>query len=259
MLIRAVLTFLVLVAGLTVQAQPQRAVLKPGLSWDWQLDEPLDLNRRTRVLALDLEGVSQVDIARLKARDVLTICYVSVGTYENYRDDADQFPQDILGPTLGNWPNERYIDIRRTDVVLPIMIARFQRCKAKGFDAVEPDNMDLYDNDVGFDITRRDQLDYMSALTRAAHNMGLAIGQKNAEELTDTLVDSMDFLMLEHCFQSARCDVAAPYIAAGKAVFDAEYKHRPVDFAAACKQAKRIGISMILKDRALTKDWTPCP
>ncbi|MEL7278438.1 MAG: endo alpha-1,4 polygalactosaminidase [Pseudomonadota bacterium] len=233
---------------------PEVPAFPPGLTWDWQLDDPFDYTRAVDVYDLDLDSVEAEDIAALKARGILTICYVSVGTMENYRDDADAFPADVLGAQLGNWPNERYVDIRDLDTLLPIMAARFDTCAAKGFDAVEPDNMDLHHNEPGFPITAAIQTRYAVALAELAHARGLAIGQKNAEDLIPDLLDTFDFIITEHCFASDRCARSAPYPAAGKAAFAAEYLHRPVDFDAACAEARALGLSMIRKDRGLTKD-----
>ena len=48
-------------------------------------------------------------------------------------------------------------DIRRWDVLEPLLAARFKTCKDKGFDAVEPDNVDGYSNGSGFPLTATDQ------------------------------------------------------------------------------------------------------
>jgi hypothetical protein len=45
-------------------------------------------------------------------------------------------------------------------VLEPIMAARFRIYKEKGFDAVEPDNMEGYSNDSGFPLTAAEQLTY---------------------------------------------------------------------------------------------------
>lgn len=55
------------------------------------------------------------------------------------------------------------------------MGARMDVCKQKGFDAVEPDNMDGYQNRTGFRITYARQLRYDTFLAEAAHERGLAI------------------------------------------------------------------------------------
>jgi len=115
--------------------------------WDWQLGEPLNLSRDVRVLDVDPDTITAAEVAQMKARGVLMICYVSIGTVENYRSDVAAFPASVVGRTYGDWPDEKFLDIRQHDVLLPIMTARFQRCKDMGFDAIEPDNMDVYDND----------------------------------------------------------------------------------------------------------------
>ena len=54
------------------------------------------------------------------------------------------------------------MDIRRLDVLAPIMEDRMIACKNKGFDGFEPDNVDGYLNDTGFDLTATDQLEFNS-------------------------------------------------------------------------------------------------
>lgn len=68
------------------------------------------------------------------------MCYINVGTWENWRPDAKQFPSSVLGRTNG-WPGERWLYIRQTNVLAPIITARFQMCKDKGFDAIEADSV----------------------------------------------------------------------------------------------------------------------
>lgn len=230
-----------------------------GLTWDWQLDSPRDLTRDVDVLALDYEDLTAGQIAGLKARGVRTICYISIGTWENWRDDASAFPPDVLGKPLPDWPGERYVDMRRLDVLVPIMAARFAQCAAKGFDAIEPDNMGAYDDDTGFAMDGEDLIAYMRALIRAAHAEGLAMGQKNAIDMVPALAGVMDFMISEECFRYRECGALGHYIALGKAVFNAEYQDAGGDFDAACARSRELGIVTILKTRDLNRDWRPCP
>ena len=73
------------------------------------------------------------------------ICYIDVGTAEKFRPDYASFPASVLGRSNG-WPGERWLDIRQLGVIEPIMAARFQMCREKGFDAVEPDNIEAFSN-----------------------------------------------------------------------------------------------------------------
>lgn len=230
-----------------------------GDSWDWQLTEPVDLDRKVRVLDLHPDLVTPDDLAALRQKGVRTICYVSIGTLENTSEDFKVFPDDVLGKTYEDWPDERFLDIRRLDVLLPIMKSRFEACKNEGFDAIEPDNMDVHDNDSGFPITADDVVAYVARLATIAHSLELGIGQKNVPDLTADLINHMDFLIAESCFQDKWCDDVNAYVRAGKPIFDAEYTDRPIDFQDACEVAARQNIAMILKDRDLTSPVQTCP
>ncbi len=227
-------------------------------SWDWQLSTPLNLRAGVQVYDLDPDSVTAAQIAALKARGTYTICYVSVGTVENYRSDKTAFPARVVGKVYGDWPDEKFLNIKALDVLLPLMKARFARCKALGFDAIEPDNMDVDENDSGFDITPQDVVRYVTALAGIAHAMGLEIGQKNVPALTPRLIRTLDFAVTESCWQDRWCDRIAAYITAGKPVFDAEYTDRPINFKKACKAAANMGISMILKPRDLGASRRAC-
>ncbi|EBA07174.1 endo alpha-1,4 polygalactosaminidase [Sagittula stellata] len=222
-------------------------------TWDWQLTEPFDLSRAVEVMDLDPQNHPQADIDALKARGVKLICYVSVGTWEAWR--PLDVPGDVLGKTLPDWPDERYLDIRRHDVLLPVMTDRFRRCADAGFDAVEPDNMDAHLNDSGFALTPDDTRDYVALLAESAHALGLEIGQKNAPDLAAALAPTLDFAILESCHEHGWCDAFAPYVAAGKPVFAAEYR---APDAGACAAAEAAGLSLIFKDRDLTATYGTC-
>ncbi|WP_209017069.1 endo alpha-1,4 polygalactosaminidase [Roseibium aggregatum] len=247
------------IAGSLFLAPASALAFSAGDSWDWQLTEPADLNRAVQVLDLHPDLVTPEDLAGLRARGIKTICYVSVGTLERTAPDRAAFPKDVVGKIYGDWPDEKFLDIRRLDVLLPIMTARFQRCKEMGFDAIEPDNMDVHHNDSGFPVTAKHSIAYVRLLAATAHGIGLKIGQKNVPDLTGDLVDSLDFAIAESCYQDRSCKSYLAYADAGKPVFDAEYTDRPIHFSKACTVAEKYGLSMILKDRDLTAPALWCP
>ncbi len=234
------------------------AAFSVGDSWDWQLTAPVDLKRPVAVMDLHPDLVSKADVEGLKSQGVETVCYVSVGTVEKTSPDKTSFPASIIGRTYEDWPEERFLDIRRFDVLLPLMRRRFERCKALGFDAIEADNMDVHENESGFDLSRDDGVAYIKALAETAHELGLKIGQKNVPDLTSVLVETLDFAITESCYQDDWCEAVTAYVRAGKPVFDAEYTDRPIDFASACEQADSLKLSMILKDRDLTAPRSTC-
>jgi hypothetical protein len=85
----------------------------------------------------------------------------------------------VLGRALDGWPGERWLDIRSIDVIAPIMKARIARCARKRFDAVEPDNIDGYQNSSGFPLSRSDQLRYNRWFARHVHRKGMSVALKN--------------------------------------------------------------------------------
>lgn len=236
-----------------------RTRFSAGEPWDWQLTAPLDLTRKVNVYDLHPGLVTQKAIDRLRARGVKTICYVSVGTLEKTAPDRKAFPAKVIGKVYGDWPDEKFLDIRQRDILLPLMKKRFEVCKAKGFQAIEPDNMDVHYADSGFPITKAHTKSYVLALAKIAHSLGLAIGQKNVPDMTGHFVNVLDFAITESCHQDGWCGDVAVYSKKGKAIFDAEYTDRKIDFSAACRAAKSTRISMILKNRDLTKDVKFCP
>ncbi len=233
------------------QARDLPSLPAPGVSWDWQLSRPLNLFAKVRVMDLDPDLISPRQARRLGARNVYLICYVSVGTWENWRADGKRFPRRLLGRSLAEWPDERFLDIRRVEILLPIMRARFARCKRLGFQAVEADNLDLHDQRTGFALRAEDVVRYARALAELAHGMGLAIAQKNVPELTVELSSFMDFAVVEECFTQGWCGQMRPYLDRNRPVLAAEYRHHQPHARRACAQAKRLGISLIFKRRAL--------
>jgi hypothetical protein len=218
-----------------------------GLTWQWQLTGKLDLD------------VDRSVVDHYHAQGTRVICYISVGSYEDWRSDVDQFPDEVLGKDYEGWSGEKWLDIRRIDLLAPIMLARLDECAQKGFDAVEPDNMEIYTNDTGFPLTYEDQLHYALWLAEGAHQRGLAIGQKNAPDQTKDLVEVFDFAITEDAFYYRWAEDVLPYIQAGKPVFAAEYTDLPGDFEAFCRQSQELGFSTILKHRDLNAWLEVCP
>ena len=231
----------------------ERWIPAPGLTWQWQLSgETIDLDVEAQVFDVDLFETPPETVAALHARGRQVICYLSAGSWEDWRPDADAFPPQVIGRAYTGWPGERWLDVRRLDLLAPIMTARLELCRDKGFDAVEPDNLDGYANDTGFEITPDDQLAYNRWLSAQAHALGLSIGLKNDPEQAAGLAADFDWALTEDCYDQGWCEAMAPFIEAGKAVLAAEYTDTGVDFERACEELAPAGFSLILKDRQLT-------
>ena len=230
----------------------------PRLTWQWQIgDNEIDTSIEADVYDIDLY-VDQAIIDELHAKGRKVICYMSVGSFEDWRPDKDNFPVEVLGKDYEGWPGEKWLDIRRIDLLSPIMLARLDICAAKGFDGVEPDNMQIWDNDTGFPLTAEDQLHYALWLAEEAHKRSLAIGQKNAADQVKDLVNVYDFAISEDAFYDNWAMDMLPYIQAGKPVFAAEYTDMPGDFQEFCRQSDELGFSTILKNRGLDRWIETC-
>ena len=215
----------------------------PGTSWQWQLSGTVDTGVDAAVYDIDGFDTSAATVAALHAKGRKVICYVNAGAYEDFRPDRSAYPAALLGSGNG-WQGERWLDIRRLDVLRPILGKRFDLCRSKGFDAVEPDNVDGYQNDSGFPLTPADQLAFNRMVAGLAHARGLAVGLKNDLDQVPQLVGDFDFAVNEQCAEYRECDALTPFVERGKAVFEAEYN---LPTAAFCPQARRLGFSALRK------------
>ncbi|MFC8277135.1 endo alpha-1,4 polygalactosaminidase [Streptomyces sp. NPDC057271] len=227
---------------------------RPGLAWQWQLDGRVDPSVDVPVYDIDGFENSAADVARLKRDGRRVICYINAGAWEDYRPDQKSFPRSVLGSPNG-WHGERWLDIRRTDVLRPLMERRFDMCRDKGFDAVEPDLLEGYANDTGFPLTADDQLRYNLMIAEIAHARGLAVGLKNDLAQIPVLVHHFDFAVNEECAEFDECERLAPFVAAGKAVFHVEYEERTEEF---CGDSQALGLSSMRKRLDLDTWRDPC-
>jgi hypothetical protein len=227
-----------------------------GTTWDWQLSST-DLSHAVAVYDIDYENDAGT-VSALHAKGIKVICYVSVGSWEDYRPDASTFPAAVVGNDYPGWPGEKFVDIR-AQALRSLMSARFDICKTKGFDGLEPDNMDVFESNSGFPLTSADGLDYARWLATEAHSRGMAIFQKNTSSLAPSLFALYDGAITEDCFDQGWCSDMLGYIQRNEPVFMAEYTDTGVNFANACTWAKTNQFSPILKDRDLTAALTTCP
>jgi len=226
-----------------------------GLTWQWQLSGALDTSVDAQVYDVDAVETKAAQVAALHAAGRKVICYVNAGAFEEWRPDAAKFPAAVLGRPLDGWPGERWLDIRRWDALEPILAARFQTCKDKGFDAVEPDNVDGYANNSGFPLTAADQLAYNRRLADLAHGKGLAVGLKNDVEQAAALQPAFDFAVNEECMAYDECGALSVFVAAGKPVFHVEYGTETARF---CPRVRALGFSSMRKRPALDAWREPC-
>ena len=204
---------------------------------------------------IDLFDNNEAVVRALHTAGRKVVCYMNAGGWEEWRPDASQFPNEVIGGDLDDWEGERWLDIRRLDVLGPIMEARMDLCKGKGFDGIEPDNVDGFLNNTGFPLTYEDQLRYNVWLANAAHERGLSIGLKNDMDQIPDLLPYFDWALNEQCFEYNECETLLPFIEVGKPVFHVEYELDLIEF---CNGAKALRFNSMKKKWDLDAWREPC-
>lgn len=125
-------------------------------------------------------------------------------------------------------------------------------CARRGFQAVEPDNLDSFERSGGL-LTPADNADFARLLAARAHAAGLAIGQKNTTELLPRRAAvGFDFAVAEECGEYDECGrYASAYD--GRVLVVA---YDEADFAVTCR---RWGgrIAVVLRDREVAPAGEP--
>jgi hypothetical protein len=246
------------VLGLAV---PAFAGPPPNAKFDYQIGGDYPLPAGVEVVSRDW-FIGSADQA------AYSICYVNAfQTQDDERgvdrpDERSNWPAKLVLRRLGddpNWGGEYLIDIssaakraRAADWVQQMI----RVCADEGFDAVEYDNLDSWTR---FDGTPREgdvpfgkssALAVAALITRRAHALGLAVGQKNTAELTRRQARrrvGFDFAIAEECGRYRECNAYRRVY--GNHVIAIEYRRR--DFRYTCRS---VGdrISVVLRDVNVT-------
>jgi hypothetical protein len=238
---------------------------KPPVGASWQVQysgDSLDQSFAVDIYDVDMFDTDAATIVALHAQGRRVLCYVNVGAWEDWRPDAAQFPAAVLGDNYAGWPGERWLDIRRIDLLGPLIRARLDLGRTKGCDGIDPDNVNGYVNETGFPLTAQDQLAYNIWVANEAHARGLSIGLKNDEAQVNDLLPYFDWALTESCFAEGWCAEMQPFIDAGKPVFAIEYTDVLTGdqfLTQICPQAAAMHASAILKHRELDAWRQACP
>lgn len=248
----AALLALALIAGCAADArdQPEPAIAlpPPGAVADYQLGGAYEPAPEVTLIVRDS--------TESPAEGRYSVCYLN-----GFQTQPGESPSEGLLLTDGgdpiadpDWPDEFLIDIR-TDAALHRAAEAIARCADAGFDAVEFDNLDSFTRSRGL-LDADDALAFAARLISAAHEAGLAAGQKNAAELAEHGRDAgFDFAVAEECDVFEECDAYTDIY--GDAVIAIEYTddlRRP--FADICADPDRPA-TMILRDRGLVPAGDP--
>ena len=223
----------------------------------------INADENATMLDIDLFDTSQEKIDEIHQKGKKVICYFSAGSFEDWRPDADKFTDEMKGEKMEGW-DELWLDIR-IPALTDIMKARIDLAKEKNCDAVDPDNIDGYSNNTGFDFTMEDEIAYLTTLAEYAHKQGMAIGFKNGLRMIPTLKTIFDFDINEQCHQyEGDCDWLKGFVEEGKPVFNIEYEDKYIDdeneFKKLCDSAVADGFFTFIAPYELDGSfYKPCP
>ena len=212
-------------------------------------------------------------VRAIHANGARAICYVDAGGIEKGRPDYRRFAEwddahghSLIGKPYPGFPDESYANINndrgQRDFLLDAQGARVRACARAGFDGVEFDVVNAYEDGravTGWSISATTQLEYNRALADLAHRHGLSAALKNDLGQIPRLVSWFDYAVNEQCFQYAECGNLALFVSAGKPVFQVEYSRPPSRF---CPKATTTWNFNAIKkggDARLTDlPYTPC-
>ncbi|BDZ49603.1 hypothetical protein GCM10025867_18440 [Frondihabitans sucicola] len=158
-----------------------------------------------------------------------------------------------------DWKGEYLLDTstaaKRTSIA-GIVDGWIDGCQSKGYQAVEPDNLDSWTRSKG-KLTKANAIAYATLLATHAHADGLAIAQKNTTELGSAGKNTVkfDFAIAEECQFNTECDAYTDVY--GNNVIEIEYTdNRRSAYTNACA-AQGKTISVILRDRDVVPSSDP--
>ncbi|MGE5829393.1 MAG: endo alpha-1,4 polygalactosaminidase [Micromonosporaceae bacterium] len=127
-------------------------------------------------VVLDAFRTDAQTVATLRTQGHRPLCRLNAGGWEPARPDAARFDPRVIGRRTGDPDGSRWLDVRRWDLLAPILASRLDLCRGKGFDAVVVDHVDGYAHPTGFPIALADQRRFTDGLAGLAHARGLRIG-----------------------------------------------------------------------------------
>jgi len=173
------------------------------------------------VIGLDLFDAKYGDLKRFKDAGKKLIAYTSIH-FENWRPDAESFPDYIKVQNLGTWSGEKIIDVRWWEAIQPIFSARFRLAIDKGFDALELDNTDQR----APHVSEHQMIYHVKRLVALAGEYGLKVFQKNTGGFTHELQPLCAGVIAESCNTYGECFLYKTYSDNKKPVWMIEYDRK---------------------------------
>lgn len=235
----------------TAEEEPDVPPLPSATDVDYQLGGPVDVPENVGIVARD-----RTEEPTAAEDGIYDICYVNgfqiqpdARTFWRKRwalvlKDADGEP--VEDEVWKEW----LLDIRterKRERLAGIVGGWIAGCAEDGFEATELDNLDSFNRSDGL-IRPADSAAYAALLVQAAHDAGLAVGQKNRATWDGTTV-GFDFVVAEECGRYDECgDYVEHY---GDQVVVIEYRRK--DFEKTCEE-HGAQLPVVLRDYALSPD-----
>ena len=228
----------------------------PGVTWQAQLSGAVDPSLDVNLFYLDADFTSAAVVSQLRAKGKLVLCYVSAGTFEPWRKDANDFPESVLGQPLADYPREQWLDVRAASV-RKLMQARLVAMAMAGCDGVYPSTMEAHLHSTGFDITRSDMVAYAGWFATEIHAHGMSAGLSVSADLIPDVQQAYDWALVIDCLASG-CTPWAPVRQSGRAVLQVEFGDS-TDTSRVCNAAASLGFDAIIKRPAFDGFRVGCP
>lgn len=223
-------------------------------SFHVQLDGEPDFSLPVDVMETDLYFTTPANVAQLHANGSYAIAYMNTGAWQPGMPDSGEYPPSVIGTKpMQGWHEERWLDIRQIAILRPIIHEKMQLAKDKGFDAVDPDNMDGYTNTDEFHLTKQDQIAFDKMVAEEAHSVGLAVMLKNSGDMMADLVNDFDGTVAEQAYKYNEAEIYQPMRDANKPVFVIEY-NKPKK--SEIQDAINRGFNMIKAKKSLDRSST---
>jgi hypothetical protein len=193
------------------------------MRWDWQIGRtaPLQRTGSNAVDIYDVDGflTTRAEVTAIKTQWAAStldhpraVCYLDLA-WEDYRPDSTPggaFPAAALGHIYFGFPEERWVDLRQLDALMPMLRERVAMCAGKGFDAVELDDIDSFDppSTTGFRLTPGDAQNFLAYAFNLIHQSGMTALWKNSPYLSWWGRQYADGAVVEECYVDQACFAA---------------------------------------------------
>jgi hypothetical protein len=232
--------------------------LVPGVTWQIQLTGTIDTSLDVRLYDLDLFEASESVIRALRDAGRLVVCYVSVGTAEDWRSDVAEFPSSAVGAPVVGYAGERWLDVR-DPTTRTVMALRLDLGVSKGCQGIEAANLDGVFFDTGFPLTQEDELGYAQWIAAEGHSRGLSVGFSGGDQtLAPALAADFDWALTVGCLTAGTCAALSAFRDAAKARLLVEFGGSE-RISEVCPQATSLGLDAILKPESFDAARVACP